>query len=95
MTNKRYVAGANFERRVVRWYEAQGFYPVIRSAGSHGLSDVTAFFWGKAVFNSLRLNKYWSSIEREQFEAMVKTNHAIGRYVWRDDKNRIQFKEVE
>ena len=99
MANKRYVAGANFERRVVRWYEGQGYDPVIRSAGSHGLSDVTAFFCGHIFFNSLRLDNYWSPVDREEFEIMVGINNAqgtaYGRYVWRDDKNRIQFKGVE
>ncbi len=95
MTNKNYVAGANFERRVVKWYEAQGFDPVIRSAGSHGVSDVTAFCHSTVIFNSLRLSNYWSPAEREVFEAVVKKNGALGRYVWRDDKHRIQFKEVE
>ena len=95
MTNKNYVAGANFERRVVKWYEDMGFDPVIRSAGSHGLSDVTAFWFGFPFFNSLRLSNVWSPVEREQFEAMVKKNNAKGRYIWRDDKHRIQFKEIE
>lgn len=92
MTN--YSRGANFERRVVRWYEEQGCDPVIRSAGSHGVSDVTAFFNGVIIFNSLRLDNYWSPVEREAFEAVVIENDAVGRYVWRDDKRRIVFKEV-
>lgn len=92
MTN--YGRGANFERRVVRWYEEQG-YDAIRSAGSHGLSDVTAFFAGLVIFNTLRLDNYWSPIEREEFGALCERHYAVGRYVWRDDKNRIQFKEVK
>ena len=94
MTNKRYVAGANFERRMVRWYEEQGF-DVIRSAGSHGPSDVTAFCRGLIFFNSLRIKPKWSDVERWEFEALCRKHDAVGRYVWRDDKNKIQFKEVE
>jgi len=88
-----YQKGANFERRVVKWYEEQG-YDAIRSAGSHGLSDVTAFFFGLVIFNTLRLDNYWSPVEREEFEALCKRHDAVGRYVWRDDKRRIIFKEV-
>ncbi len=89
-----YRRGADFERRVVKWYESQGM-DAVRSAGSHGLSDVTAFLGGKIIFNSLRLKSYWSLVEREKFEALVKRHPgSIGRYVWRDKGKRIQFKEV-
>ncbi len=94
MTNTAYQRGAKFERRVAKWYETQGM-DVVRSAGSHGLSDVTALLGGKIIFNSLRLKNYWSPVEREEFEALVKRHTgSIGRYVWRDKAKRIQFKEV-
>ncbi len=90
-----YKRGADFERRVAKWYESQGM-DAVRSAGSHGLSDVTAFLDGKIIFNSLRLTNYWLPVEREQFEALVKRHSgSIGRYVWREKgTNKIQFKEV-
>jgi hypothetical protein len=40
--NKNYERGANFERRVAAYFEAQGFYAT-RSAGSHKKFDVIAF----------------------------------------------------
>lgn len=90
-----YSRGAKFERRVCEWYKSQGM-DAVRSAGSHGPSDVTAFLSGKIIFNSLRLNNYWSPIEREEFVALVRRHPgSIGRYVWRDKSKRIQFKEVE
>lgn len=89
-----YKSGANFERLVQKWYLDLGMYPVIRSSGSHGESDITAFFHGQIIFNSCRTNKKWSSAEKESFESMCKLNQAIGRYVWKGDKGEILFKEV-
>ena len=40
--NKNYDNGANFERRIVKYFQAMNFI-ASRSAGSHGLFDVTAF----------------------------------------------------
>ena len=95
MTN--YSRGSNFERRVCQWYEEQG-YDAIRSAGSHGTVDVYATLGSLHIYNTLRLNNYWSPVEREQFEAYTKRHQpCIGRYVWRGDKHdnyKIVFKEV-
>lgn len=92
-----YSRGANFERRVADWYEEQGF-EVIRSAGSHGACDVVALMPSLVIFNSLRITPYWSPVERETFEWIVKRLGIRGRYVWRGDKHdgyKIYFKEVE
>lgn len=88
-----YERGARFERRVKDWYEKQGFASC-RSAGSHGLSDVWAYHKGLMIFNSLRIHKVWSAVEREQFEDYCKEHGAVGRFVWRDSSNKIQFREV-
>ena len=40
--NRNYERGANFERRVVKYFESLG-YVAIRSAGSHKKFDVIAF----------------------------------------------------
>ena len=101
MKNK-YQAGANFERRVARWYEEQGA-DAIRSAGSHGDFDIIALFPTHIVVNTLRINNYWSPIERETFEWAVARLQigrlpCVGRYVWRGDRHEkyeIHFKEVE
>jgi len=88
-----YSRGASFERRVVKWYQEQGFASC-RSAGSHGKSDVWAYHKGQMIFNSLRIHNIWSPLEREEFEDYCKTHGAIGRYVWRDKGNKICFKEL-
>ena len=93
MKNK-YKAGANFERRVCRHYEALGF-DTIRSAGSRGTVDVLAVLNGEWIPNTLRLSNYWSPVEREEFEALCKRHKCRGRYVWREKgTNKIQFKEA-
>jgi len=96
-----YSRGANFERRVVAWYEEQGA-EVIRSAGSHGLCDVIALFPTHIILNTLRISNYWSPIEKEVFEMMLSILRAnglpyVGRYVWRGDKSenyKIHYKNV-
>ena len=88
-----YSRGSNFERRVAAWYESNGF-DTIRSAGSHGTVDVLAVLGGMWVANTLRLNNYWSPVEREEFEDWCKRNKCLGRYVWRDGK-KIAFREVK
>lgn len=88
-----YSRGANFERRVVKWYEDMGF-DAHRSAGSHGLCDVIAVLNGQWIVNTLRLNNYWSPVEREEFEAYCRRNRCEGRYVWRGKGNKIQFRRV-
>lgn len=42
MPNKNYVKGANFERKVKKFYEGLG-YLVFRTAGSHSPADLIAF----------------------------------------------------
>ena len=86
-----YARGANFERRVCRWYEDVG-YDTIRSAGSHGVVDVLAVLNGVWIANTLRLSNRWSAVEKEQFSDWCKRNRCVGRYVWRDKSNKIQFK---
>jgi len=88
-----YKRGARFEVRVKTWYEDAG-YDAIRSAGSHGTVDVLAVLNGLWIANTLRLSNYWSPVEREEFEDWCKRNKCIGRFVWRDKGNKIQFKEV-
>ncbi len=99
----RYKSGADFERRIERWYQEQGF-ETIRSAGSHGVTDVTAIGLGACngvhpvvIFNSIRTNGKWTEIEKEVFETAVKMLWVNGRYVWRGDKKsgyKILFKDV-
>lgn len=96
-----YSRGANFERRICRWYEEQGA-ETIRSAGSHGLCDAVAFFPTHIVLNTLRIDGYWQPIERELFNGMLRLLRLrglpyVGRYVWRGDKKdgyKIHFKDV-
>jgi hypothetical protein len=100
MKNK-YQAGANFERRVAKWYEGQGAM-VIRSAGSHGVCDVIALFPTVIILNTLRINSKWSPIEREQFLIALRNLRSDGlsyrgRYVWRGDKSgnyKIHYTEI-
>jgi Holliday junction resolvase-like predicted endonuclease len=41
MPNKNYIAGRNFEYKVKKYYEKQG-YTVLRTSGSHGFADLIA-----------------------------------------------------
>ena len=92
-----YDRGAKFERRVQDFYEEQNM-DAVRSAGSKGPSDVTAFFRGRIIFNTLRIGNYWSPEEREAFEMLIERHpSSMGRYVWRGSKKeryKIYFKEA-
>jgi Holliday junction resolvase len=54
MPNKNYVKGANFERKVKKFYEGLG-YLVFRTAGSHSPADLIAF-------SPLKNMKEWNPI---------------------------------
>ena len=47
MPNKRYIAGRDYEYKVMRQLREQGFY-AIRSAGSHGYFDIIGIKPGTA-----------------------------------------------
>ncbi len=56
MTNPRYLAGANFERKVKKQLEAEGCL-VIRSAGSKGVADLVAIKEGRNVLVQCKTDK--------------------------------------
>lgn len=88
-----YRRGANFERRVMRHLEKQGWF-CFRSAGSHKPADVIAFRLGEVMLIQCQLSDYFPPAKIEQVKRLAIDNCFRGLLCWRDDKNRIQFREL-
>lgn len=77
MPNKKYVAGANFERQVKNVLEDRG-YLAVRSAGSHGSADVWALspeLGERPLLVQCKLKGAFPAEEREELIAIAKEYH--------------------
>ena len=95
--NKRYVAGANLERQIKAYFEAQGF-DAVRSAGSHGEFDVWAdnglVLWkvqSKKGMSDTEANALVEEITTSQQKKFRNINHPIVILVVQGAKNKIPF----
>lgn len=87
MKNK-YQAGANFERRVVKELEAQG-WDCFRSAGSHGYADVIALKAGEIRLIQCQLDNYFPPAKREVLIDGARRNGVQGFLAWREGRKLI------
>jgi hypothetical protein len=93
--NKNYEVGAAFERRVVRYFEDQGFV-AIRSAGSHKKFDVIAFNgltvyavqckWNGMEAKAIQLADKLAAETKEQFEEVAYPLVLVVAYDLKDGK---------
>ena len=74
MPNARYISGANFERRVKKYYIDHGWV-AIRAAGSHGIVDVIAVRGG--VIEMVQC-KTGGIISTEDIEDLIKAAQVAG-----------------
>lgn len=65
-----YRRGANFERRVKRKLESEGWF-VIRSAGSQGPVDLVALKPFKVMLIQCRRSGFLSAAEREKLRSLA------------------------
>jgi len=91
MSNK-YQAGANFERRLIKYLQAEGMR-AHRTAGSHTPIDVMAGANGKSYAFQCQLDKYFPPAKIEALKDEAKEFGAIPNLVWREDR-KIVIKEV-
>jgi len=92
--NKRYRAGANFERRVRKYFERDGFF-VIRSAGSRGLVDLAVFGpSGQAIFIQCKRRGKLSNHEWRELETLGKRYDVCVFIARTDYQGRIVFDYV-
>ena len=66
---KNYRRGADFERRVCRYFEKAGHF-VIRSAGSHSIIDLVAIKGGEVTLVQCKINGVLSKNERLQLQEL-------------------------
>ena len=93
----KYQDGANFERRVRRSLETQGWY-VIRSAGSHGLVDLIAFRQGEVWLMQNKISGTDTRHNKEQLLELANDNGFRAFIVSRGDKHTrysIIFEELD
>ena len=98
MTNKKYIAGANFERRVKKHLESAG-WACVRSAGSHSPADLTCHFGVFGICIVLlvqcQLDKNFSREKKMELVELAKKINAYPLLSWRDEKKKIQFEYLE
>ena len=87
-----YSRGANFERRVKRYYEDKGFL-VLRSAGSHSPVDLVALRAGEVILIQVKLDGRLSMLGHEQLRELAKENNCQAHLASRD-KREIIIKEL-
>lgn len=93
MINK-YKAGANFERRLVKKFLADGASWSARTAGSHSAIDVCALFDTHFIGCQCQINLPFSVGKKQALiEALRGKEYCEGYLVWRD-KNKIVMERV-
>lgn len=93
MPNKRYNAGANFERRVIKFLRGQG-YRATRSAGSHTPIDIMCGIDGKPFGIQCQLDKYFPPVKIEALVDECRAYGAMPMLCWRGESGKIEFKEI-
>jgi len=91
-----YSRGADFERRVQRYFEKLG-YLVIRSAGSHTLVDLVALRAGEVKLIQCKLDGVLSVAERQQLGELARETGCQVYLISRQGKKMIaeEIKEEE
>lgn len=95
MTNKRYQSGRNFEYRVKRYFETQGYF-VVRSAGSKGIADLIAISPDGTV--SLVQCKLYGTISVKEYEELRETAlkfKALPVIAFKNENNKLCTKEIK
>lgn len=80
-----YSRGANFERRVRKHLEEQGWV-VFRSAGSHSPADLIALKTGEVMLVQCQLDKGFSLAKRNQLAFLGLELNVQTYLAWREGK---------
>lgn len=93
MPNKNYINGRNFEYKVKKIWEDQGYY-VIRSAGSHGIADLVALdFDGQytsVVLIQCKTRGVISKKDKEELLELCSHLGCRGYLAYRDEKGKFR-----
>ena len=80
-----YRRGADFERRVCKYFEKQGYF-TIRSSGSHGLIDLVAIKAGEVKLIQCKLDGKLSLAELEQLQELSRDSQCQVLLIYREDR---------
>ena len=83
MTN--YRRGADFERRVCKYFDKQGYFTV-RSAGSHSPIDLVAIKAGEVKLIQCKIDGVLSLAEREQLQELSKDSQCQVLLIYREGR---------
>ncbi len=87
MSNRNYVNGANFERKVKAELENAG-YLCFRTAGSHGVADVIAVEFGSVMLVQCKISNKISKDERAKLKALAQKYNCTGKIAYREKVGR-------
>lgn len=97
MPNRNYINGANFERRVKKELEEQGWL-CFRTAGSHGVADVIAIQGGRVPrLIQCKLTGKISRTDRSKLKEVANEAGAVPMICWREKEGRkyiIKYKRL-
>jgi len=80
-----YSKGANFERRVRKHFEAEGWV-VFRSAGSHSPADLIALKAGEVMLIQCQLNGYFTKAKKGILQILTEELNCQGCLAWKEGK---------
>lgn len=80
-----YSIGANFERRLAKTLENEGWF-CIRSAGSHKPADIVAFKLGEVRLYQCQINYYFPPTKRFQLIDLAMENNFQAWLAWRENR---------
>ena len=83
MTN--YRRGADFERRVCKYFDKQGYF-TIRSAGSHSIIDLVAIKAGEVKLVQCKIDGVLSVAERQQLQELSRDSKCQVLLIYREDR---------
>lgn len=87
MSNRNYVNGANFERKVKKEWESQG-YLCFRTAGSHGVADIIAIDNKVASLIQCKTSNKISPGEKAKLKATAKRYGCHACIAYREKEGR-------
>lgn len=81
-----YRRGADFERRVCKYFDKQGYFTV-RSAGSHSIIDLVAIKAGEVKLIQCKIDGILSPAEKEQLQELSRESQCQVLLIYREDRH--------
>ena len=88
-----YSRGANFERRVARILDADGYFTV-RSSGSHGVADIVAIKAGVIMLVQCKINGVLSPADRVALFEVCQRAGAVPLVAYRPTPRKLAYRRL-